>query len=170
VEDWLDLADADAGRLCLMRSRVPVADVLSASLQRVRPLAERRKVELTVELLTDRVLWADGPRLVRVVTHLLENAATAAPPSSIVAVAALDAPDGGVRLLVQDGGAGIPEEELDAAFGPFVRVDTPGWQRAGGLGVGLALCRALVEQHGGRVRAESAPGRTVVWCDLPAAR
>ena len=82
---------------------------------------------------------------------------------------ASDLPDGGVRLAVRDGGAGIPAAELEQAFGPFVRLERPGWQRAGGLGVGLAICRAIVEQHGGRVGAESAPGRTVVWCDLPAA-
>jgi two-component system, OmpR family, sensor kinase len=84
-------------------------------------------------------------------------------------VSALDSPLGGVRLSVEDEGPGIPAADLDEAFGPFVRLDHPGWHRAGGLGVGLALCRALVEQHGGRVSAHSSPGRTVVWCDLPAA-
>ncbi|MFL5582618.1 MAG: ATP-binding protein [Gemmatimonadaceae bacterium] len=170
VEDWLDLADADAGRLCLMRGRLAPADVVGAAAERARGGAERRRVCLTSEVRTERALWADGARLGRVLNHLLENAVSAAPRGTAVSLLAEDAPCGGVRLTVRDEGPGIPAAELEAVFGPFVRLDTPGWQRAGGLGVGLALCRALIEQHGGLVGADSAPGRTVVWCDLPSAR
>jgi two-component system sensor histidine kinase KdpD len=104
----------------------------------------------------------------QVVTNLLENAARFSPPGSEIKVTVASF-QGGVEVRVADQGPGIPEDERQEVFEPFVRRDAGGGR--GGTGLGLAISRAIVQAHGGRISIEGAPGGgTVVVFRLPVDR
>jgi signal transduction histidine kinase len=102
---------------------------------------------------------ADRAQIERVLSNLVTNAARATPPGGCVTVSA-EARTEAVAISVSDTGAGIPPEYLARIFEPFVQVpEGP----KGGAGLGLAICRRIVEAHGGRLTVQSTPGRGSVF-------
>jgi signal transduction histidine kinase len=121
---------------------------------------------LTLRMDADPVeLWVDAARIEQVVVNLVGNAANFAPPGSTITMTARDEGDA-VCIAVRDEGRGIPAAMLESIFEPFVKVDG-GETKERGAGLGLFLCRAIVEQHGGRIWAESSPKGTAVSFTIP---
>lgn len=115
--------------------------------------------ELLVEVADDLpTIVADRVLLRRVITNLLDNAAKYSDADRPIALRARAEP-GAVRIEVEDEGLGIDAEDLERVFAPFFRSDRSRDRATGGVGLGLALARRVVEAHGGAIRAESAPGR-----------
>jgi signal transduction histidine kinase len=140
------------------------------SVERLRPYFEDRGVMLGTECdpLLPAVL-ADEDKIIQVVTNLLGNSFKFTPPGGRVNVK-VQRQGGLVRFEVSDTGSGIPPEDLPHIFERFYRVDKSRSASGGGLGIGLAVARSLIEQMGGTVGARSQPGRgTSVWFLLPAA-
>ncbi len=96
----------------------------------------------------------DEQRLDQLLTNLVENALRYSPPDAPVAVRIREAADG-VRVDVEDRGIGIPQESLPQLFTPFFRARNATEHYSGGLGLGLAICREIVERHGGHIQATS---------------
>jgi len=152
VEDLLDASRITSGKLELRRGRVELAPVIEQALETARPHV--RGHELTVALPAEPV-WvdADPVRLAQVFSNLINNACKFTPPGGKVRLLAEH--DGArVRVRVRDNGVGIAAEHLPRLFEMFSQVETT-FERSGGLGIGLALSRALVELHGGRIEAAS---------------
>jgi two-component system phosphate regulon sensor histidine kinase PhoR len=101
---------------------------------------------------------ADREKLTQVLTNLIDNALTFTPPGGRVEVRLRRRPDG-VELAVADTGAGIPAEDLPHIFERFYRADPSRARDTGGFGIGLSIVREIVRAHGGKVEADSAPGR-----------
>jgi signal transduction histidine kinase len=160
VNDLLEMARIARGEVELQRAPLALQDVLGSALQAARGQFERQSVRLVTRMAAEpcRVL-GDTTRLEQVFANLLNNAAKFSARGGQVEVL-LDTFDAGgrpwVRVAVRDEGRGIPLDKLDAIFDLFVQVDTRIDRARGGLGIGLSLVRALVELHGGRVRASSA--------------
>ena len=113
-----------------------------------------------------RVL-ADRERAEQALTLLLSNARAHTPAGGAVTVTA-EPWEGRVRFAVTDTGSGIPAAHLERIFEPFYQV--PGTQDLGGVGLGLAIARDIVQAHGGEIHCESEEGRgTTFWFTLPAA-
>lgn len=156
LDDLLDVSRITRGKLELRRAPAALADIVEAALEPARPLLEERRQELRTELPAAPVwLDADRLRLAQVLSNLLTNASKYTPEGGRVTLAA-HLEDGAAVIEVRDNGAGIPPESLDRIFEMFTQVRTPDGGRAGGLGIGLALSRGLVELHGGRLTAHSA--------------
>jgi PAS domain S-box-containing protein len=169
VGDVLDVEKLAAGRLMMAVGLVPVAEVVEAAVEGIRPMATRLDVRVRVGAVTADVILADRDRLLQVLTNFLSNAIRFSPAGAEV-VASVRAVDGGlVRFAVEDRGPGIPLEEQPKLFERFSQLSTaPRARVQGGTGLGLAISRAIVEQHGGRIGVDSTPGvSTVFWCDLP---
>jgi signal transduction histidine kinase len=158
INDVLDLAKVEAGRMELELADVSVADTLRAGLTMHAEHAQRGGVELDLDVATDDlVVEADERKLRQVVFNLLSNAVKFTPPGGRVDVSAGRA-DGVVEVAVADTGAGIPAEERDLIFAEF-RQGRDGGGHRGGTGLGLPIARRFIELHGGRLWVESAPGR-----------
>jgi histidine kinase len=113
---------------------------------------------------------ADRERIHQVLFNLLDNAVRFTPTGGRVTVSA-DRHDGSVDVHVADTGPGIGPEHLPRLFERFYRADSARSQREGGTGIGLAIARSVVEAHGGRIWAESEPGKGSVFTfELPVAR
>jgi two-component system, OmpR family, sensor kinase len=162
VGDMLTLASAEAGQLVEPR-RIEL-DEFFEDLRRDLPLYGERDFELHA---VGGTLRADPDRLTQVMRNLVRNAVAHTDAGDRVSVSA-QAVDGHLEISVSDTGPGIPPDQLEQIFERFRRVD-PGRSRdRGGSGLGLAIARAIVEAHGGSIRAESAPGRGATFrVDLP---
>jgi len=142
----------------LRRQRLSAAELLDAARQRFQRRSGPGK--LRVEVGADAPpVDADPALLRRVLDNLLDNAAKFSEPNSEIGISAGRAGDGALRIEVRDQGIGIESSELERIFEPFYRADRSRARATGGVGLGLALARRIVEAHGGSIVAESEPER-----------
>jgi signal transduction histidine kinase/DNA-binding NarL/FixJ family response regulator len=178
VQDLLDRAALDAGRLTLERQPTAVGDVVGGAQVMFSPVAEERGLEFVVESEADLPpVNADPRRLLQVLANLLSNAMKFTAPGGRVVLSAAVSPEehsdarlaggGAIRFAVSDTGTGIPPEDLAHVFDWFWR-SRPGGRS--GTGLGLAIAKGLIEAHGGRLGVESVPGRgSNFWFSVPMA-
>jgi PAS domain S-box-containing protein len=155
IEDILDVSRIITGKLALHVEPVEPVAVIEAAVEAVRPAAEAKRVELNVLLLPEpSPVSGDVTRLRQVVWNLLTNAVKFTPGGGRVRVQ-VERTDSSVIIKVSDTGEGIDPEFLPYIFDRFRQADASTTRKRGGLGLGLAIVRHLVELHGGTVSAES---------------
>ena len=155
VDDLLDNARISTGNLKLKKKRVDILDVLEQSVETCMPLVRTAGQTLTVQVARNTFFVAADPlRLTQVFSNILSNATKYTPVGGHISVSAVRAgPD--LMVSVQDTGIGIPTDFLPTIFEMFTQVPKEFSSVQGGLGIGLALVRQLVELHGGSVVAQS---------------
>ncbi len=167
INDILDLAKVEAGRMELELNRFMPRELLVAALTMVRERAYKQGVTIEVEAGegADRPVEADERKIKQVLFNLLSNAIKFTPPGKSVTLGARVRPphprgDGRPHLLltVTDTGIGIRPDDLPRLFKPFTQLESAYTKRYEGTGLGLALTRKLVELHGGEIRVESTFG------------
>ena len=157
IDDLLDLSRIVAGKLRLDTRVVDLGPVLLAALETVRPAAQAKEIQITSHLESGTcVVMGDPDRLQQILWNLLSNAVKFTPRQGRIEVR-LDRLDSRVQIQVIDNGAGIPPELIRVIFDRFRQADATTSRLHGGLGLGLAIVRHLVELQGGTVSAES-PG------------
>ncbi|MGH7277552.1 MAG: ATP-binding protein, partial [Candidatus Rokuibacteriota bacterium] len=169
INEVLDIARIEAGKLSISLEPVFVSDVVRGAIDLLRPQAAARRVQLPEALSCDRYVTADRQRLQQVLLNLLSNAVKYNHEGGAVTLVCEELPGGRVRIAVGDTGPGIAPAMLDRLFTPFDRL---GAEQAGieGTGLGLALSRRLVEAMGGELRVDSRLGEgTILMVDLAAA-
>ena len=155
LDDLLDVARIESGKLQLLRQTVDVRAVVAETLATRREQLERRQHSLIIELGPDPLLVdADPVRLAQVLSNLVDNAAKYTPERGKVRVAAAREGDH-VALTVSDTGVGVPEDRVQSIFEPFAQLRESRDASDGGMGLGLALVRRLTELHGGTVKVAS---------------
>jgi len=160
VDDLLDVSRISQDKLELRRSRVLLEDVISSAVETARPALEAAGHELILACPTQPLhIEADLTRLAQVLSNLLNNSAKYTPRGGKVWLTA-EARRSELVLSVRDNGIGIPRDALPRIFDMFSQVGRRIDRTTGGLGIGLALVKGLVEMHGGSVKAESdGPGQ-----------
>lgn len=153
INNVLDLSKIETGRTKLRLAQMDVRDAAERCISTLRYLAADNGPVLRLDCPARLpLIQADRDRIEQVITNLLSNAIKYSPPRSEVVVE-LRAGESWVQCSVADHGEGIPESELDAVFNKFHQVT--GERRVGGTGLGLTIARALVQEHKGRIWAES---------------
>ena len=155
VEDLLDVSRVSRGEVSLQREAVDLETVFSKAIEMGLAVVESRKHRLEVAPFP-QPLWVSGDasRLVQVVSNLLTNAAKYTPEGGNIWLSA-SREDGAAAIHIRDNGVGIPKEMLSRVFDLFTQIGPEQGSRMGGLGIGLALVRRLVELHGGTVHVTS---------------
>lgn len=174
VDELLDVTRIEAGRLKLQLDLVDLAELVREATERARPHAEELGVTMTVEARATRSARADRGRLRIVLDNLLSNALKYTPTGGRVAVAlSATASAERVELEVTDTGPGIPEEFRQRVFEKFFRVEHHHLAREEsprGTGIGLYLCKEIVEMHGGAIECTAGPNgagtRVALWLPL----
>lgn len=159
IDDLLDVSRIVSGKLRLDLAPVEMADLVEQAVESVRPAAAAKRLQLTVDIDPSCAIAGDGARVQQIAWNLLSNSVkfTPADGSIFVRLATLG---NEVVLTVRDTGAGIAPELLAHVFDRFWQGDATTSRTQGGMGLGLAIVRQLVQLHGGRVAAESdGPGR-----------
>ena len=157
VNDIVDFERIGSGSLPLHKSEWNVIDLLRRAMDPERSSAARAGLTFRIDAQPVDV-WVDGDRILQVLGNLIRNAIKFSEKGGEIRLAARASSDKEVTFEVQDHGAGIPAEKLDLIFERFQQADASDSRCAGGTGLGLALCRGIVNQHGGRIWATSNPG------------
>ena len=155
VDDLLDAGRLTSGKIRVRLERISFSDVLARAAETVRPAMEARSHQFVLDMPDGEIeVNADSTRLAQVLQNLLGNAAKFTSPGGRIE---LKARVQGAMLSVQvrDDGEGFPPKDAERLFELFAQGDDAGTSREGGLGIGLALARSLVEMHGGSIRATS---------------
>ncbi|HSI06504.1 MAG TPA: ATP-binding protein, partial [Myxococcota bacterium] len=155
INDLLDISRIIAGKLELVRTDTHLAALVGSALDSVRPTVETKKQTLTADLDESIYINVDESRMHQIVLNLLSNAVKFTPEGGVIHVS-VQRCDGEVCISVRDNGVGIDPSFLPRVFDRFYQADRISTRAHGGLGLGLAIVRHLVELHGGRVTAESA--------------
>jgi PAS domain S-box-containing protein len=155
IDDLLDVSRVTRGLVTLEKDMVLLDQVIASTVEQVRPLVEARHHHLNVDIAPDiPPLLGDRIRLVQICTNLLNNAAKYTPAGGELLLRAR-VEDGALALLVRDNGIGIAADLLPQVFDLFTQGERSPDRAQGGLGLGLALVKSLVELHGGSVDAHS---------------
>ena len=173
INDILDVAKIEAGRVELSEATIQVKSLFDAVARLIRERSVRAEVRLEMAVQPDLPpLLADERKLKQILINLLSNAVKFTPAGGAIRMAALRDPTGGdLVITVADTGIGIAAADIHRVMEPFGQVDNPINRKFRGTGLGLPLTRGLVELHGGSFDLESAPGvGTTVTIRLPAQR
>jgi PAS domain S-box-containing protein len=167
VNDILDFDGAEKRRLPLHRAPVEAIDLLRRATDVAHGAAAQARMEFRIDAKASPV-FADAERVMQVLNELVTNAIKFSPQGTTIQLTARDSAGSGpgasatgakeVCFVVADQGRGIAPDKLERIFEPFQQGDASDSRALGGTGLGLALCRSIVEQHGGRIWAESQLG------------
>jgi signal transduction histidine kinase len=154
VDDLLDVSRIARGKIVLVSEKVAVADIVAAAVETVQPLLEQKRQKLTVDADRSLMVRGDPVRLAQIVGNLLHNAAKYTGEGGSIVLAAREH-QGRAEISVRDTGIGISHDAIPHIFELFTQIPSERVNTSGGLGIGLALVRALVELHGGEINAAS---------------
>jgi signal transduction histidine kinase/CheY-like chemotaxis protein len=155
LDDLLDVSRITHGTLQMRKHQTDLQSIVSAAVETARPLIDERRHMLAIDVAADLQINADPLRLAQVLSNLLTNAAKYTVPQGSIRVQARKS-QVDLVISVEDSGIGIASEDLSKVFGMFVQVRSAQDHAAGGLGIGLALAKGIVELHGGRIEVASA--------------
>jgi signal transduction histidine kinase len=167
VKDLLDLTKIEAGRMQLYYADISVDAIIKRSVASVGQFAERHKVTLETEVARVEI-EADCDRLVQVMVNLLTNAIKFSQPGSTVSIEVDTTDEDSVTISVVDSGRGVPAAKLQAIFEPYRQVEGSDEREKDGTGLGLPICKNIVEQHGGTIGVTSEEGKgSTFWFKIP---
>jgi signal transduction histidine kinase len=157
VDNLLDSAALKAGQLRLHFEPTDFAELVAEVVHSIGPLAREKRIAVAVDLRTDGVYPLDRLRVTQILTNLMANAVKFTHRDGQVVVRGYEG-DGRLVTEVVDTGVGISPADLPRLFQRFTQLDMGIARKVGGSGLGLSICKALVEAHGGEIGVESTPG------------
>jgi signal transduction histidine kinase len=166
INEVLDMARIEAGRISMSLQPVALEPLISAVLDLIGPLANQRGIGIRRDLTPDSQVLADPQRLKQVLLNLLSNAVKYNVENGRIEISCESCADGFVRVAVSDTGPGISKENQARLFQPFERLQEEKTYIEG-TGLGLSLCRGLMDAMGGRVGVDSTPGNgSTFWVEV----
>ncbi len=151
VEGIVDLARIESGDITLHRNWGAVEEIVDAALAQAEPLTRRHRIDISIENELP-VVRVDARAVAEVIYTLIDNAGKYAPPETTIRIEAKRTAKEMVQIAVEDEGPGIPIESRKKVFDKFFRIAHDG--SAGGIGMGLAIAKGIVEAHGGEIRVD----------------
>lgn len=168
VNDLLDAEKIQAGQFELQSNPVPIEEIFEFSINAVSELAKMSSVDIRSDNPESMVVFCDKERIIQVLINLLSNAIRFSPTNSEIFIRHSSAADGFCRIEVKDQGPGIPENYRQSIFESFVQVPDKKSPSKGTTGLGLSICKALVEKHGGKIGVDSIEGKgSTFWFTIP---
>jgi signal transduction histidine kinase len=156
INDIFDVYKLDIGRLRLNKKSIEVAKLVRQNISELEPLTEGKQIKFNAEIMppSDSVnVLCDSKRIEQVIANLVKNSVDFVPEKDgkITIRAEVDETYQNVIFTVEDNGIGIPLEKMDNLFKTFYQVDTTLARKHGGTGLGLVICKGIIEDHGGKI-------------------
>ncbi len=172
IDDILDLSVIEAGAVELDEGEIDVAKTIAVLASMIRPRAEKARIKLSVDFPDNQILLrGDRRRFKQIVINLMTNAVKFTPKRGKVSISARYAQDGSLSIAIQDTGIGIAPSDTERVMSTFGQVGSTIRRKSEGVGLGLPICKHLVELHDGRLEMDSAPGEgTTMTMLFPPAR
>ena len=155
INDMLDLARIEANTIRIEKRDVPIRAVIESVTEHMRPLADEKALELHIQA-GDDIAHCDESRLRQILTNIVGNAIKFTARGSITVRSERVGND--IRVEIEDTGIGMPQDLIPVVFDRFIQADNSNTRSHNGLGLGLAICKELVQRHGGWIKVESAEG------------
>jgi len=151
VDDVLDVTKLELGRLALNKKQVDIKDLLDKNIESLIVFAEDKKITLKLDLKTSGKIFCDPKRINQILSNLIKNAIDFVPENNGLVELLVEKNAKSFVFTVTDNGIGIPLESQQHLFQKFYKIDTSPTRKHGGTGLGLTICRGLVESHGGKI-------------------
>ena len=159
INDMLDISKIESGKIQMNKEPLYITDCVRRSVEGISAFAHQNNIRIETDLPpATSVILADKDRIDQVITNLLSNAIKFTPAGGQVTVSVREEDDF-VKVSVKDTGIGVPETHLERIFDKFHQVDRTAARQKGGTGLGLSICYAIVNEHGGKIWAESIVGK-----------
>jgi PAS domain S-box-containing protein len=155
MTDLLDVQKIEIGQLRISKARNNLADIIQRIVENMKPNIEKCQIEILAQLQPDLFCLCDSLRIEQVIHNLINNAIDFCPKDNGKICIKLYAEDNNAKIIVKDNGIGISKNKLDQIFVKFYQIDTSVTREHGGSGLGLVICKGIVEAHGGKIWAES---------------
>lgn len=167
IQDILDIRKMELGRLKLNIRDASTKEIIDQCLVTFKTIAQSKGVTL-VDNSQDIPLQCDPERIIQVINNLLSNAFKFVPQENGKIEVDAKIENGSVIFSVKDNGIGIPKDKQDGLFKKFYQVDTTLGRKTGGSGLGLVICKGIIESHKGKIWFESEPGKgTTIYFSIP---
>ncbi len=154
IKELLDSLNLDNNKLGLQFGLVSLDSILSKSIQDIYPQANDKQIMIIKEIQPLPEIWGDEDRLIQVIMNLLTNAIKFTPQKGKITIRALEQIEQ-VKITISDTGIGIPAEKLMTIFNRFYQVDGSSNRKYGGVGLGLSICKSIIDKHYGSIWAQS---------------
>ncbi len=166
IKDLLDASNLGKNKLGMRFGQVSIEDIISKCMQDMQPQAKYKDITITQDVKQLPRIWGDEGRLIQVITNLLANAIKFTPQKGTITVTAKEKQNE-VKISIADTGIGIPHDQLSRIFERFYQIDGSNSRKYGGAGLGLSICKSIVESHYGSIWAESDENGSTFHVVLP---
>jgi len=157
ISDVLDISKIERGEFMLNMGPINLKDTLEKVLKELIPIASKKQIDLKLKI-DDLTTNADKDRITQVFTNLIENAIKFSPENTEVVICGKEELNEGIHITIKDNGIGIPKDEFEKIFDRFYQIDASNKRKRGGTGLGLAVCKNIVQAHAGKIWVESEIG------------
>lgn len=154
IKELLDISQLENNKLGMQFRLVSLNSILLKSIQDIYPQANDKKIVIIKDIQQLPEIWGDEERLIQVITNLFMNAIKFTDQNGKITVSATDDTQN-VKISISDTGIGIPAEKLKTIFDRFYQVDGSSSRKYGGIGIGLSICKSIINKHYGSIWAES---------------
>jgi PAS domain S-box-containing protein len=155
ISDILDSQKIELGQLVLHKEIQSLSQIIIESIDRMKPSAEKQEIMITTDLIPALFCYCDKIRIQQVMTNLMTNALDFIPSQTGHILITTRKEGDMAKIIVRDNGIGIDKNDLKQIFVKFYQVDTKATREHGGTGLGLSVCKGIIENHGGTIWAES---------------
>jgi PAS domain S-box-containing protein len=155
ISDLLDVQKLELGKLRLNKGDYNLSEVITSAIEKIKPTAERSGIVITTDLESDLVFLCDKTRIQQVIINLLYNSLDFCQKQIGKIELKMFADKEGIKIIVKDNGIGIPKEKQEKLFTKFYQADTSPTREHGGSGLGLSICKGIIDNHGGKIWAHS---------------
>ena len=167
LADILDISRVQTGKLRFELSKVQIADCIKYSIENIKASADKKNISIAAKIEKLPELTLDNGRIMQVLTNLINNAVKFTPAKGKITVEA-EKQKNNVLVKVKDTGIGIAGKDMKKLFEPFFQAESSDRRKYGGTGLGLTICKNIIEQHGGKIWVKSRLGKgSIFYFSLP---
>lgn len=163
ISDILDVQKLELGQLKIVKQRNNIKDTVTKSVEVLKTVASDKTIALENHVNGDIFANYDAERIKQVITNLIKNSINACSPQTGKVEISVNDLSSEIEISVKDNGRGIPDEAKDKLFRKFYQTDTSSTRESGGSGLGLVICKGIIETHGGKLRFESKYGQGTIF-------